>query len=88
MRVRGVGNKSRRGWSGSYVISVNYTTMAGIWRSVFWTSRALGATATRSVAAGKATWTRPLSTGTAARAGVAPEDEAVFTQDHVEMREV
>ena len=63
-------------------------SMYNMWRNV---SRAIRATGAGSVRAGlgeRLAWTRPLSTGRAALAGVAVGDEAVFTQDHVEMREV
>ena len=65
--------------------------MAVAFRRVF--SRLVGSTATSRAAkrfpvSVQSIKTRYISTGEIRRAGVNPEDESVFTPDHVEMREV
>ena len=68
--------------------------MAGLWRNVFSSSSRLVRVAAVSSTAG--IWPgaaasmarRHVATGSVLRAGVDPVEEAVFTPDHVEMRDV
>ena len=68
--------------------------MAGLWRNVFSSSSRLVRVAAASSTAG--IWPgaaasiarRHVATGSVLRAGVDPVEEAVFTPDHVEMRDV